>query len=150
MSYSVFVFLCVMPFKSAHVAADGKISFFFFNDWVVVHCIYTTAALSIRLLMNTCVTFISWQLWTMWLWTLRCMYLFKNLTKGFLSTRSFLQSIFAVCQGIVNPYLILLVLPKSPSYRIYQFAFPTAVCRSVPISPSTSPTELIKLWNVCQ
>ena len=34
MSYSVFVFLCLisfsmMPFKSIHVAADGKISFFF-------------------------------------------------------------------------------------------------------------------------
>ena len=40
LSFSVWLIsLSIMPSKSIHVAANGKMSFFFY-DWVVFHCMY--------------------------------------------------------------------------------------------------------------
>ena len=79
----------IIPSRSIHVVANGKISFFLITELcsIIYICVYTyiyidthtplTSSLSICLLMDIYVASISWQLYIMPLWTLGCMYLLK-------------------------------------------------------------------------
>ena len=80
--HTVFVFLWLISLittfsKSIHIAANGRILFFFMTEHYSFVKLYTTSSLSIHLLMSTWVASVSWLLQIVLLWTLECMYLFK-------------------------------------------------------------------------
>ena len=53
--------------------------FFFFNDWIIFHCICTYPFFFIHSSVNRHVVSIPWQLWIVLLWTWKCRYLFEIL-----------------------------------------------------------------------
>ena len=81
--HTVFVFLFLSYFTSIifsspiHIAANGRILFFFMTEHYSFVKLYTTSSLSIHLLMSIWVTSVSWLLQIVLLWILECMYLFK-------------------------------------------------------------------------